>query len=82
MSYSGTDYIVGALTDGTTATSRYGDISWWTGTFTHKSFILANAPGARFVSPTVVPLPSAAWAGLGLLGVLAAARRYRKHAAA
>ncbi|REJ67087.1 MAG: hypothetical protein DWQ31_11530 [Planctomycetota bacterium] len=49
--------IVGILSGGTTATSVYGDISWWTGTFPHISWIQANAPGATF-GTGVIDTPS------------------------
>ena len=45
--------IAGVLSGGTTDTSQYGDISWWTGTNQHRSFI--EQRGGRFVS---VPEPS------------------------
>jgi len=45
--------IVGVLSGGTTATSQYGDISWWTGTSQHLQFIQNNASGAQ-----VIPEPS------------------------
>jgi hypothetical protein len=50
------DAIVGVLAGGTTETSVYGDVSWWTWIGGHQvAFIRANTPGATFFP---VPEPS------------------------
>ena len=43
--------IVGVLSGGTSPTSQFGDVSWWTGSLTHMAFITTNAPGATFGTP-------------------------------
>lgn len=50
-----------------------------TGSFASKPIdVQAIVFGTSFET-VVVPLPSAAWAGLGLLGVMGAVRRFRRH---
>lgn len=49
---NGEPVIIGVLTDGTTANSPYGDISWWTGTTAYRDVI--TQWGGSFVS---VPEP-------------------------
>ncbi|MCA9078897.1 MAG: trypsin-like serine protease, partial [Planctomycetaceae bacterium] len=41
-------HIVGVLSGGSSSTSEYGDISYWTGIAIHQTFIQANAPDAVF----------------------------------
>lgn len=65
--------IAGALSGGTTGTSEFGDISFWTGTFdpTIRSFI--EGAGGQYAAP--IPLPAGVWLLFAGLGVLAMARR-------
>ncbi|MEM9009239.1 MAG: trypsin-like serine protease [Cyanobacteria bacterium P01_F01_bin.86] len=44
---NGENFIAGVLSGGTTNTSVYGDISWWTGTERYRSFL--ESVGAQFV---------------------------------
>jgi hypothetical protein len=68
--------IAGVLSGGTTFTSEYGDISWWTGTQEHRSFI--EQLGGEFAS---VPEPSSALAliTVGALGASIGWTRKRQH---
>ncbi len=48
--------IAGVLSGGTTDNSRYGDISWWTGTANFRSVIEAN--GGQFAGGIEIDLPN------------------------
>jgi hypothetical protein len=74
--------IAGVLSGGTTSNSVYGDISWWTSTFSAdaKAFIELN--GGEYVidtngggDGTVIPLPAGVWLLLSSLAVLGVVRR-------
>ncbi len=80
----GTLAIAGVLSGGTTSTSRYGDISWWTGVGGPsegrsgpdvRGFIEAHVPGANYVSLAAVPLPATVWMLLGAVVGIGALRR-------
>jgi hypothetical protein len=47
--------IAGVLSGGTTNTSVYGDVSWWTGTAVYRGEI--EAAGGEFVTPLEILLP-------------------------
>lgn len=79
----GGEWVVGGvLSGGTTSTSVYGDISWWTGTYdtAPRAFVEANAPGVMYVSEVVIPLPASVWMLLAALGGAAAMRHRRGNA--
>ena len=76
VSSGGQWVVIGVLSGGTTNTSIYGDISWWTGVAPYRTQI--EAAGGVFV--TVVPEPGTY--ALMLLGVAAIGARLRRAKAA
>ncbi len=70
VDYGGTLALAGVLSGGTTSTSVYGDISWWTGIGAYRQTL--ESLGAVFI-----PAPSGAL--LIGVGALAFARRRRAH---
>ncbi|MFP4124188.1 trypsin-like serine protease [Coleofasciculus sp.] len=67
--------IAGVLSGGTTATSEFGDISWWTGTAEHRLFI--EQRGGQFVS-TPEPASIFGLMTVGAIGGISWVRR-RQH---
>ncbi|PWJ13270.1 trypsin-like serine protease [Jannaschia seohaensis] len=65
--------VAGILLGGTTSTSAYGDISWWTDVSHTEARNFIEAAGGEFVA--AVPLPAAVWLMLAALGGLALLRR-------
>ena len=80
VQHNGEWVIAGVLSGGTTGTSVYGDISWWTGISDTalRAFVEGNAPGVQYVSAAVIPLPATVWMLLAGIGGLGATARRRK----
>lgn len=78
VNLNGEFLIVGVLSGGTSSTSQYGDISWWTGTNQHRSFI--EAQGGQFVPiPEPLTILGAGTAiGFGTFFKLRLAKRNKK----
>ncbi|MEZ6093157.1 MAG: PEP-CTERM sorting domain-containing protein [Pirellulaceae bacterium] len=73
VNFNGEWVIAGVLSGGTTATSVYGDISWWTGVAPYRADI--EAAGGVFF--TAVPEPGTAMVLIVAFGLIGHRRRNR-----